>query len=114
MDDRKINKIYSIDGCLNENLKYHYNSNYSLLQKRPFKKFKNEFEAFKKDLINKYNSNASLTYIHLGDGDIDFLNKESCGNATVGKRDLSIPYEKFDITPFYEGFNTIPLSPRNY
>ena len=105
MDNEKINNLYSIDGCKNKNLNYHYNSNFSLLQKKPYKKFKDEFEAFKKDLINKYNNNLSLTYIHLGDGDVHFLKKESYGSAAVGKRALSIPYEKFDITPFYEGFN---------
>ena len=101
--DKQSNDLYSIDGCRNVNLNYDYN--YKILLKKPFKRFKNEFEDFKKDLKNKYNNNLSLTYIHLGDGDVKFLKKESYGSAAVGKRALSIPYEKFDITPFYEGFN---------
>jgi len=94
---------YSIDGTKNLNLKLYKHE--KLITDRPYKNFIGEYEIFKTQLINQFNNSQNITYIHFGDGDYFFLRKKPVGSATPGKRALSIPYEKFDITPFLEGFN---------
>lgn len=69
------------------------------------------YPTFQEDLINFKNLIIQLekdkkgaSFVHFGDGDYFFLKKQSIGSATPGKRALSIPYNKFDITPFREGW----------
>lgn len=95
--------MYTIEGTKNLNLKIYKHE--KLIKERPYNNFNNEFEEFKNRLISQFNNNENITYIHFGDGDYFFLKKEAVGSATPGKRALSIPYNKFDITPFIEGFN---------
>jgi len=95
--------MYSIEGTKNLNLKIYKHE--KIIVERPYINFNNEFEEFKNLLIKQFNNDENITYIHFGDGDYYFLRKEAVGSATPGKRALSIPYNKFDITPFIEGFN---------
>lgn len=66
--------------------------------------FQKDLENFKNLLILLENEKKGASFIHFGDGDYFFLKKIAIGSATPGKRALSIPYDKFDITPYREGW----------
>jgi hypothetical protein len=66
--------------------------------------FQEDLTEFKNLIIKLEKDKKGASFVHFGDGDYFFLKKQAVGSATPGKRALSIPYDKFDITPFREGW----------
>lgn len=66
--------------------------------------FQEDLNNFKNLIIKLEKDKKGGSFVHFGDGDYFFLKKQQVGSATPGKRALSIPYNKFDITPFREGW----------
>ena len=66
--------------------------------------FQEDLIKFKNLIIELEKDKKGASFVHFGDGDYFFLKKEAVGSATPGRRALSIPYDKFDITPFREGW----------
>jgi hypothetical protein len=66
--------------------------------------FQEDLIKFKNLIIELEKDKKGSSFVHFGDGDYFFLKKEAVGSATPGRRALSIPYDKFDITPFREGW----------
>jgi hypothetical protein len=66
--------------------------------------FQRDLQNFKDLLIHLDDEKKGASFVHFGDGDYFFLKKIAAGSATPGKRALSIPYDKFDITPFRDGW----------
>lgn len=62
------------------------------------------YTNFKQLVISCVESLKPTTIIHFGDGDYYFLKGISLGSAAPGRRALSIPYDKIDLTKFYNGF----------
>lgn len=66
--------------------------------------FQIRLEEFKQLIINLVNEEKGATFVHFGDGDYYFLKKQPVGSARPGKRALKVSYNRFDITPFIEGW----------
>lgn len=66
--------------------------------------FQEDLIEFKKLIIQLEKEKKGASFVHFGDGDYFFLKKQPVGSARPGKRALSISYDKFDITPFKEGW----------
>jgi len=66
--------------------------------------FQEDLIEFKNLIVQLEKDKKGASFVHFGDGDYYFLQKIAVGSATPGKRALSIPYNKFDITPFREGW----------
>jgi len=69
-----------------------------------YSNFQEDLTKFKNLIIQLEKEKKGASFVHFGDGDYFFLKKEAVGSATPGKRALSITYDKFDITPFKEGW----------
>lgn len=69
-----------------------------------YPQFQKDLQHFKDLLINLDNAKKGASFVHFGDGDYFFLKKIAAGSATPGKRALSIPYDRFDITPYRDGW----------
>jgi hypothetical protein len=66
--------------------------------------FQADLKNFKDLLLKLDFEKKGASFVHFGDGDYFFLKKIPNGSATPGKRALSIPYDKFNIIPFREGW----------
>ena len=66
--------------------------------------FQTDLQHFKDLLLDLEKKRNGASFVHFGDGDYFFLKKMAVGSATPGKRALSIPYERFNILPFREGW----------
>lgn len=96
-----MNDLYKIEGA------QHYMHPNQLFLKDPtfFPQFQEGLEQFKSMILKQVEFDEdSASYVHFGDGDYYFLKNIPVGSATPGKRALSIPYNKFDIKPFREGW----------
>jgi len=95
-----MDKTYYIDGAI------HYTSPGQSIKTNPnyYPSFQTDLNNFKELLIKKEANKEGASFVHFGDGDYFFLKKMSVGSATPGRRALSIPYDRFDITPFREGW----------
>lgn len=69
-----------------------------------YQTFQTDLEKFKQMIISFEKEKRGASFVHFGDGDYYFLKKIPIGSATPGRRALSIPYDKFDITPYIEGW----------
>lgn len=95
-----MDKTYYIDGAI------HYTSPDQSIKTNPnyYPSFQTDLNNFKELLIKKEANKEGASFVHFGDGDYFFLKKIAIGSATPGRRALSIPYDRFDITPFREGW----------
>jgi hypothetical protein len=89
---------YYIEGTADINQTKH-------IEKIPnYPSFQGDLKNFKDLLLKLERDSKGASFVHFGDGDYYFLNKIPIGSATPGKRALSIPYDKFNIIPFREGW----------
>jgi len=95
-----MNPVYNIEGATH----FVDQSRAHLKDANFYPNFQNELEQFKNMLIEKVEKKEGASFLHFGDGDYFFLKKQAAGSAAPGKRALSIPYDKFNITPFREGW----------
>jgi hypothetical protein len=95
-----MNDAYCIDGAI------HYTSPDQIikLNSNYYPDFQKDLNNFKELIIKKEANKEGASFVHFGDGDYFFLKKMPVGSATPGRRALSIPYNKFDISPFREGW----------
>ena len=95
-----MDKTYCIDGAV------HYTGQGPSIKTNPnfYPSFQTDLNNFKELLIKKESKKEGASFVHFGDGDYFFLKKIAIGSATPGRRALSIPYDRFDITPFREGW----------
>ena len=95
-----MNNLYKIKGTEHS---MHPNQ---LFLKDPtfFPQFQEGLLQFKNMILKQVESNVGASYVHFGDGDYYFLKNVPIGSARPGKRALSIPYDKFNIKPFREGW----------
>lgn len=90
-----MNNNYIIEGAI-------HNRNINTLSSYPT--FQEDLTKFKNLIIELEKDKKGASFVHFGDGDYFFLKKQAVGSATPGRRALSIPYDKFDITPFRDGW----------
>lgn len=69
-----------------------------------FPEFQTRLKEFKELVLNLVEEDKGGSFVHFGDGDYYFLKKQSVGSAAPGRRALTIPYRRFDITPFRQGW----------
>ncbi len=95
-----MNNIYKIEGA-----EHFMHANQLFLKDETFfPDFQQKLQQFKNQIINQVENNEAKSYVHFGDGDYYFLKNVPLGSARPGKRALSIPYHKFNIQPFREGW----------
>jgi hypothetical protein len=90
-------RYYNIEGATNVNGDYQYFDGSLCLD------FYGLIEKFKRQVIDQVNEKENKSYVHLGDGEYYFLNKQAIGNSAPGKRHLNISYELLDLEPFKNG-----------
>ena len=88
---------YKIEGTINND------QNPCFHNPNTFPNFQKELDKFKNILINLVDKEESKTFYKFGDGDYFFLNKQSVGSATPGKRALSKGYDEIGHEKFIEG-----------
>ena len=94
-----MNNLYKIEGAEHNDL----NKNH-LESPNFFPEFQERLLQFKNQVVKEVENNEGKSYVHFGDGDYYFLKNVPLGSARPGKRALSIPYDKFNIQPFREGW----------
>ena len=95
-----MNNLYKIEGT-----DHTIGNRYYLKDPNYFPDFQKRLQDFKSLLLQQVEfSHEGASYVHFGDGDYFFLKNIPMGSATPGKRALSISYDKFNITPFREGW----------
>lgn len=91
---------YSISGALDIHEAYEH-----VKQNTPeYLTFQEDLQKFKDLVVNLEKNKTGATFVHFGDGDYFFLKKVPVGSAEPGRRALSIPYDRFNIQPFIEGW----------
>mgnify|MGYP003118170457 CR=1 FL=1 len=103
---------YKIEGTINND------QNPCFYNPNTFPNFQKELDKFKNTLIDLVDKEESKTFYKFGDGDYFFLNKQSVGSATPGKRALSKGYDEIDHKKFIEGaqlcdYYTCEIYPEN-
>ena len=103
---------YKIEGTINND------QNPCFHNPNTFPNFQKELDKFKNILINLVDKEESKTFYKFGDGDYFFLNKQSVGSATPGKRALSKGYDEIGHEKFIEGaqlcdYYTCEIYPEN-
>ena len=93
-----MNNNYIIEGA-----RHNLNKNF-LNGSLTYPTFQEDLNNFKNLIIKLEKDKEGGSFVHFGDGDYFFLKKQPVGSATPGRRALSIPYNKFNITPFREGW----------
>lgn len=79
---------YDIEGTVN------FDENPAFHSIETFPEFQKSLTEFKQWILNSVNSGNSKTIYKFGDGDYFFLNKQSVGSASPGKRALSKSYDQ--------------------
>ena len=103
---------YKIEGTINND------QNPCFHNPNTFPNFQKELDKFKNTLIDLVDKEESKTFYKFGDGDYFFLNKQSVGSATPGKRALSKGYDEIGHEKFIEGaqlcdYYTCEIYPEN-
>ena len=103
---------YKIEGTINND------QNPCFYNPNTFPNFQKELDKFKNTLIDLVDKEESKTFYKFGDGDYFFLNKQSVGSATPGKRALSKGYDEIGHEKFIEGaqlcdYYTCEIYPEN-
>ena len=80
--------------------------------------FQKDLKKFKFHITELVDNKASATFYKFGDGDYRFLNKQSIGSASPGKRALSKSYNEIDHDQFMIGaqkcdYYTCEIYPEN-
>ena len=70
------------------------------IQSNKYNNFHKYVDKFVTTLKKEVNENKAVTYVHFGDGDYFFLTQQQVGSAKVGKRALSVSYDKLDMNKF--------------
>tara|TARA_B110000008_G_scaffold279550_1_gene327162 strand:- start:1567 stop:2433 length:867 start_codon:yes stop_codon:yes gene_type:complete len=95
-----MNDLYKIEGT-----DHNIGNKYYLKHANYFPDFQKRLQDFKSLLLRQVEfEEEGASYVHFGDGDYFFLKNIPTGSAKPGKRALSISYDKFDISPFREGW----------
>lgn len=94
-----MNNIYKIEGA-----EHTFAGREHLTDANLFPEFQERLKFFKEQVKKEVENNEGKSYVHFGDGDYFFLKSLPVGSAKPGKRALSIPYERFNIQPFREGW----------
>jgi hypothetical protein len=104
--------IYKIDNTLNLDIHecFHNENTYPDFQK--------DLKKFKSHITELVDNKTSATFYKFGDGDYRFLNKQSIGSASPGKRALSKSYDEIGHSQFTEGaqkcdYYTCEIYPEN-
>jgi hypothetical protein len=96
-----MHKIYKIEGTEHQM----HSGQPFLTDETWFPDFQKRLEKFKSNILRQVEfENAGKSYVHFGDGDYYFLKNIPIGSAKPGKRALSVPYNRFNIKPFKEGW----------